>query len=443
MVARKLKSILKPGAGAKPDRLGFPEGICCVLGLSFCCIVASPICAADWPQWRGPRRDGHSAETHLLSEWPATGPRLIWQAHGLGWGFSTPSVAGDHIYLLGNEGLSNEFAMSLSAKDGRRLWSVKLGKVGRPEQNPNFPGARSTPTVDGRLLYALGSDGDLVCLQTASGKQRWRKHLVRDFAGNSGDWAYAESPLIDGDALICTPGGSNATMIALNKHTGAVLWQCAMPEADAAGYASAVVAELSGVKQYVQFLAKGLAGVEAGTGRLLWRYGQTAKGAPGVVVTPIVSDGYVFSSTAVSGGALIQPVKKDGQFVVEEVYYNRKLAFDICGVVKVGEYLYGTAGPMTRCVEFKTGAIKWEERSKSLSWLPADGQLYAHAEDGNVLLLQPTADGYREKARFMPPNRPEHQDFTALTYPVLADGRLYIREFDSLWCYDVKARPNK
>src|SRR6266404_721123 len=293
-----------------------------LLALSFCQLITPSIFAADWPQWRGPQRNGHSSETHLLREWPPDGPKLLWQVNDVGSGFSTPSVATGRIYLLANEGLTNEFALALSAKDGRQLWSVRLGNVGRPEQNPNYPGARSTPTVDGKLLYALGSDGDLVCLETAGGKQRWREHLGADFDGTPGDWAYAESPLIDGDALICTPGGNNATMLALNKMTGALIWKCAMPEADAAGYASAVAAELGGVKQYVQFLSNGLAGVEVQTGKLLWRYARTAKGAPGVVVTPIVSDGCVFSSTSVSGGAVVRPMKKDGAFVVEEIYFD-------------------------------------------------------------------------------------------------------------------------
>jgi outer membrane protein assembly factor BamB len=403
-------------------------------------MIAVPICAADWPQWRGLQRDGHSSETLLLREWPQDGPKLLWQVNDVGSGFSTPSVASGRIYLLGNEGLTNEFALALSAEDGRRLWAVRLGKVGRPEQNPNYPGARSTPTVDGNFLYALGSDGDLVCLETAGGKQRWRKHLGADFAGRPGDWAYAESPLVDGDALICTPGGSNATMVALNKMTGALIWKCAMPQADDAGYASAVAAEFSGVKQYVQFLSKGLAGVEAKTGKLLWRYARSAKGSPGVAMTPLVSDGCIFSSQAVPGGALIQPVKKDGAFVAEEIYFNPKLRFDMGGVVKVGDYFYGTPGASAMCVEFKTGAIKWQERSKSLSWLAADGRLYVHADDGNVALLEPTPEAYREKGRFTPQNRPAaHGDFTALSYPALAERRLYIRELNSLWCYDVKA----
>jgi len=410
-----------------------------LIKLSICAIIALPICAAYWPQYRGQQRNGHSAETGLLREWHQEGPKLLWQVNNVGSGFSTPSVVGGRIYLLGNEGLTNEFALALATQDGRRLWSAKLGKVGRPNQNPNFPGARSTPTVDGKLLYALGSDGDLVCLETVSGKERWRKHLVTDFQGNPGEWAYAESPLIDGDALICTPGGSNATMIALNKINGTIIWRCAMPEADDAGYASVLAAEFSGVRQYVQFLAKGLAGVEAKTGKLLWRYARTAKGSPGVLVT-LVSDGCVFSSTSVAGGALIQPVRKNGAFIAKEIYFDNKLRFDLGNVVKVGAYLYGTPGASVTCVEFKTGTIKWQEGSKSLSFLDVDGRLYTHAEDGYVALVEPSPEAYREKTRFIPPNRPvKHENFTALSYLALADAHLYIREFNSLWCYDVKS----
>lgn len=412
-----------------------------LLILSMLALMLAPSStAADWPQWRGPTRDGHSTETNLLTHWPTNGPPLLWQNTNVGRGFSTPSIAHGQVYLLGNHGLTNEFALALSATDGHQLWSTHLGKVGKTNQQPNYPGARSTPTVNGSLLYALGSDGDLLCIETTNGRIRWRKQLVTDFAGHPGDWAYAESPLIDGDKLICTPGGAQATLLALNKLTGDVIWKSPFPDADDAGYGSAVLAEFSGVRQYVQLLAKGLVGVEAATGKLLWRYGRTVKGAPGTVLTPIVSDGCVFTSTAVGGGALLRPQLKDGQFNPEEVYYNPKFRFDMGGVIKVGDYLYGTAGALGMCLDFKTGQIKWELRTKSITWLAADRHLYGHEETGAVLLTEPTPDAYRELSRFTPPNRPtDRLDFTALTYPALADGHLYIREFESLWCYDVKA----
>jgi outer membrane protein assembly factor BamB len=408
-----------------------------VLQFSILCAVSLPLFGADWPQWRGPQRNGHSEEKGLQQDWSTEKPKLAWQVSDIGFGYSTPSIAAGKIYLLSNEGTDGEAIQALSIKDGHGLWSAKLGKVGHPEQNPKYPGARSTPTVDGNRVYALGSDGDLVCIST-EGKEQWRKNLRSDFGGKYGEWAYAESPLVDGDAVVCTPGGTNATMVALNKTTGAVIWKCAMPEGDDAGYSSAVMAELSGVKQCVQFLAKGVAGVDATSGKLLWRYLRSAKGSPAVAMTPLVSEGCVYTGAFRAGGGLIKLEKKGEEFEVEELYFNNKLPIGIGSAIKVGPYFYGS-GQSLMCVDFKTGAIKWEERSKGLSWLAADGRLFAHADNGEVLLIEPSPEAYRERGRFAPPNRPaEHNDSSALTYPVLANGRLYIRELTSLWCYNVK-----
>src|SRR5207237_1896144 len=202
-------------------------------------------------------------------------------------------------YVLSNKGVEDELVMALGARDGKLIWSTRIGKVGNPDQQPNYPAARSTATVDGTSLYALGSDGDLACLETASGKLKWKKSLRADFGGQPGVWAYSESPLIDGDAVICTPGGNAATMIALNKKTGAVIWKSAIPGAQQAAYASATVGEIGGVKQYIQFLQKGVVGVDAGTGKLLWRYDLTAKGSPANIPTPLLHDGSVYSYAAV------------------------------------------------------------------------------------------------------------------------------------------------
>ena len=212
--------------------------------------------AGDWPQWRGPQRNGISQETGLLKEWPKDGPKLRWKVADIGSGYSTPAVVGERLYLLGNDGLENEFVEALAAKDGKRIWQTRVGNVGNPKQIPSFPAARSTPTVEGEFLYALGSDGDLACLEIGNGKVRWKKNLRSDFAGKPGTWAYSESPLIDGDALVCTPGGSAATLVALNKKTGEAIWKCALPEADEAAYASAIVVEAGGIKQYVQLVKK-------------------------------------------------------------------------------------------------------------------------------------------------------------------------------------------
>jgi outer membrane protein assembly factor BamB len=197
--------------------------------------------ADDWPQWRGPQRNGVSQETGLLRAWPAGGPKLLWQRSDIGEGYATPAVVGSRLYLLANRGLDDEFVAALGVEDGKQVWSTRIGKVGNPEQQPPFPMARSTPTVDGDWLYALGSDGDLACLATAGGKVRWHKSLRSEFGGRPGKWAYAESPLVDGDVLVCTPGGGTATLAALDKKSGAVLWKSAVPGGEEAAYASVTV----------------------------------------------------------------------------------------------------------------------------------------------------------------------------------------------------------
>lgn len=410
--------------------------------LALISLATTGLYAADYSQWRGPNRDGHSGETGLLQEWPADGPRLLWQINTMGAGYSTPSVVGDRLYLLSNEEL-DESVIALSTKDGSRIWANRIGKVGRPDQRPSYPGARSTPTVDGNHLFALGSDGDLVCFETGTGTEIWRKHLRNDFGGEYGTWAYAESPLVDGDKLICTPGGTESTMIALNKRTGELIWKCPVPEGSAAGYSSVLATELHGVKQYIQFLTSGLMGVDASTGKLLWRFEKTGNNSPAVIITPLVSDGLIYSGAFRATAALVDPVRNDeGDFTVREIYSANKLPYGTGGVIKVGDYFYGTGNQSTLCVDFKTGEIQWEERAMGpCSWLAADQRLYVHTESGEVGLIEPSWEGYREKGRFTPPGLPEraNQMEKAWAYPVVSDGHLYIRDKEMLWCYDVKA----
>jgi outer membrane protein assembly factor BamB len=402
------------------------------------------VLAGDWPQWRGPQRNGVSQETGLLKEWPADGPKLLWKVADIGSGYSTPAVVEDRLYLLANEGLDNEFVEALTVQGGKRIWSTRLGQVGNPKQNPNFPAARSTPTVEGEFLYALSSDGDLACLEIGPGQVRWQKNLRTDFGGKPGDWAYAESPLIDGDTLVCTPGGGQSTLVALNKKTGALIWKCALPEAGDAAYASAIVVEAGGVKQYVQLLQKGLVGVETTTGKLLWRYGKAVSRFNANIPTPVASEGYIYVGSAGTGGGAVQPKVKDGQIEPEQVYFEAKLPTAIGGVVKIGEHLYGTTAQAMLCLEFATGQIKWEDRALGAASLCyADGRLYLHAESGDVALVEPSPESYCEKGRFTPPGQPKHANpmEKAWAYPVVANGRLYIRDHGTLWCYDVKAVP--
>lgn len=400
---------------------------------------------SDWPQWRGPQRNGISHESGLLKQWPKEGPKLLWQVNDIGDGYSTPSVVGTRIYLMSNRGMENEFVQALSTQDGKPIWTTRVGNVGNPDQNPPFAKARSTPTVDGDFLYALGSDGDLVCLEAKSGKIRWQKNLRKEFGGQPHEWAYAESPLIDGDVLVVTPGGEQATMVALNKKTGAVIWKSAIPGADPAGYASAIVVQVGDRKQYVQFLSKGIVGVDAKTGAFLWRYKEVVKG-PAQAFTPVARDGYVYGGALSIGGGLVR-LKPEGPGVAaEQVYFERGLPNGFGGAVLVGDYLYGTRTRQgLAAVEFTTGKIRWQAESTSMGSVAyADGHLYLHDENGDFVLVEATPEGYREKGRFNPPNQSKKKQAgqmaeKAFAYPVIANGKLYIRDLDTLWAYDIKA----
>jgi len=404
-----------------------------------------PPITADWPQWRGPQRNGKSAESGLLRQWPAGGPKLVWQVNDIGDGYSTPAVVGTRIYLMSNRGMDNEFVQALSTQDGKPIWTTRVGNVGNPNQDPSYPKARSTPTVDGDVLYALGSDGDLACLEIKTGKIRWQKSLRKDFGGEPGEWAYAESPLVDGDAVVVTPGGASATMAALSKKTGATIWKSAIPGGDRAGYASAIVVQAAGRKQYVQFLSKGIVGVDAQTGQFLWRYAEAAKG-PAQMWTPIARDEYVYGGANGVGGALIRLKGNDGGVAAEQVYFQRGLPNGIGGAVLVDDHLYGTeAGQSLVAIEFATGKVKWKAENVGFGSVAyADGLLYVHGVKGDMALIEANPEAFREKGRFTPPNQPTHKAVgpypeQSFSYPVIANGRLYIRDLETLWAYDIKA----
>ncbi len=400
--------------------------------------------ANDWAQWRGPQRNGVSEETGLLQEWPKEGPKLLWKVSDVGRGYSAPAVKGNTLYLIGNDGLSNEFVQAISVHDGHRLWRTRLGEVGNPKQNPSFPAARSTPTVDGDTLYALSSDGVMACVDVAEGKIRWQKNVRTEFGGRPGEWSYSESPLVDGDQVVCTPGGSEATLLALNKHTGDLVWKSVLPEADTAAFASAIVVELGGIRQYVQLLQKGLVGVEATTGKMLWRYQKPVSVYGANIPTPVASGPYVYCASAGTGGGTIKLKVNDGRLEIEPVYFGPKYPTAIGGAVAVDGVLYGTAAQALLCIDFATGQVKWEARSIApAALLVADHRLYLRGENGEVGLATLSQKGYEEKGRFTPSDQPKptQQMERSWAYPVVANGCLYLRDHDRLWAYDIRRAP--
>lgn len=395
----------------------------------------------DWPQFRGPGGTGVSAEKGLLKEWPKAGPKLLWQQPDIGDGYGTVAVAANRIYAVSNHGMDDEFVQALSVAKGEPVWAARLGGVGNPNQQPPYPMARSTPALDGDRLYVFSSDGDLACFRAATGEVVWQKSVRKDFDGVPGTWGYGESPLLDGDVVVVTPGGPAATMVALHKMTGAVIWKSAVPGGDKAAYASAIATTAAGRKQYVQFLDKGVVGVDAKTGAFLWRYTGTA-GGPANIASPIARGNFVYSTNARRfNGGLVQLTAVAGGVAAEQVYLGRDMPNSLGGQVLVGDVIYGTNQQGPVAADFATGKIHWQDAAFGPgALLYAEDRLYYHAESGEVALVDATTAGYRELGRFTPPNPPKRRDSRerAWSYPVVANGRMYIRDLGCLWCFDVK-----
>ena len=321
---------------------------------------------------------------------------------------------------------------------GRRRsarWAISTKRRASP--------TRSTPTVDGDRSYALGSDGDLACLEVATGKVVWAINIRSEFGGQYGVWAYSESPLVDGDPSFARQAEREATMLALDKASGRLFGNRRFPAAIRQATPRRSRSKSNGVKQYVQFLQKGVVGVEAKTGKFLWRDDRSAQGSPANIPTPVAADGLVYTGTNRGGGGLVKLTHSGDEFKAEPVYFAKELPTSIGGSVKVGDYLYGTNNGGLMCVEFATGEITWRERSiGAASTIYADGRLYLMGEgqEGELALVEATPDEYREKGRFSPPSQPDRGKSKRWTYPVIANGKLYVRDFDVMWCYDIQAK---
>jgi outer membrane protein assembly factor BamB len=400
----------------------------------------------DWPQWQGPDRNAVSKERGLLQEWPKDGPPLAWKINGLGGGYSAPSIAAGRIFGMSNRG-GDEVAWALSETDGKELWVTRLGPPARQRMPQGKEGPGCTPTVDGDRLYVLGLGGDLACLQGGDGKILWRRSLTGDFGGRVPMWSYRESPLVDGDKVICTPGGPDTTLVALDKRTGKTIWKSQVPGSPGPGYASAIAIDFAGQRQYVQFTQKTLVGVAASDGKFLWRYDKPASHIN--CSTPVYHDGQVFAASAYNVGGGLVKLSKDsnGGVKAEEVYFTKKMQNHHGGMILLDGCLYGAnggnGGGYLICLDFKTGKVLWDERDKGRAGVPkgsvalADGRLYYRTENGTMLLIEPNPQQYIERGRFQQPDRSRSP---AWAHPVLANGKLYLRDQDVLLCYDVKAK---
>jgi outer membrane protein assembly factor BamB len=404
-------------------------------------VLASAVCAfAGWPQWRGPHRDGVAAEKGLRHHWDEALP-LLWKTQGLGDGYAGVVVDRGIVCTLGaHQGKTTVIA--LSDKDGKELWGAEIADSGGRGESA----AMCTPTIDGERVYAVSGDGHLVCLKLATGERVWRKSFKEDYDGQTQQFGYAESPLVDGDKLICSPGGPKAGIVALDKKTGDELWRCALSfdgkmDQVGASYASVVISHGAGVRQYVQLMKAGLVGVDAATGKQLWSYSRL--GAINSPCTPIVRGDYVFAPCGwYVGSPLLKLVPSaDSGVEAKEVYLLEpsQLATNSGGAVLVGDYVYGShvSTGMPQCIELLTGKLMWEKGrgpgSGPAAVIAAEGHLYLVYENAVVALVAATPEKYHLKGRFrLPGGR------GSLAHPAISNGRLYVRAQDTLYCYDLR-----
>ncbi len=416
------------------------------------CAIAAEPAGAEWPTFRGLKRDNISPDKGLLKEWPEDGPKLLWKATGAGLGFSSVTVAAGKVFTMGTaDGKSYIHAFSAS-KGGEALWSTALGKGG----DESYKGTRCTPAYDGGLVYGLSALGDFACVTADKGEVKWKKSLTKDFGGSWGGWQYSESPLIDGDRVIITPGGSKALMVCLNKKTGEEIWRTDGGKAGdsspsgSAGYASVVISNAGGVKQYVTLVGKGVIGVSAKDGKLLW-YHPAFRDNTANIPSPIVIGDQILATAGYGQPAmLLNLTKGDDGFKVEEAWSKPSIGNRLGGAVVVGGLVFfdqDMSGNL-HALKWKDGEKVWERdrppaKSKrfnkgrnSAALAYADGMLYVRYQNGWMALVPAGGTAYEEKGGFQIPG----VERESWSHPVVIGGRLYLREDDAIYCYDVKAK---
>jgi len=394
--------------------------------------------AGYWPQWRGPDRSNISPDTRLLPEWPKAGPPLVWRLQGLGDGVSPTSIGGGRIFSISLYD-TTEYLRALDEQTGEALWSAVLAEQTLPQSRLMRWYTQRSPTIDGERLYVISLAGELTCFQTHGGKKLWRKNYITDFAGQHQVFGYCDSPLVEGEKLICTPGGDAATIVALDKQTGEVLWKCPVAGEGRAAYSNGVLTTIAGQRQFVTCLGTALVGVSAESGQLLWRHGGSTPFRRHH--TPFVRDGLVTCINGLGGGITqVKVSHENGAYSVAEVYASKvgPLAPFQDDTVFLGERLYDHANGAFACFDVQTGTRIWAKRMGLATAIAyADGRFYFHGDDGRVRLVEVVLDEPIVKGEFV---LPDHQDTLGTTRPIVTGGRLYVREDDQLFCFDVRDR---
>lgn len=431
----------------KLQRMIFPKWICPLV------LLLSPVAelfAADWPQWRGPRRDGVCDETGLLQQWPEGGPPLVWTSTNLGRGYSAPIVVGQRIFLAGDVGEElHLFALDL---EGKPVWQAKNG---RSWKSP-YPGARASCTYSEGRLYHLNAHGRLACLDADTGQEFWSVNVVERFDGKVIHWGLSENLLVDGPRVIVTAGGSKGLMAALDKKTGETVWasdplrlgESRLPaherlsepfgEVDNASYASPILVTVGGRRQIVNCSLRHVFGVDADTGQLLWTRPMRTRYSV-IAMTPVLVGDSIFVTAPHGEGGRLYRLRANGPRLELESLWSTQL--DACqgGIVYVDGALYGAMYDKARTwlsVDARTGTTRYQLNDFAKgSMLYADKRLYCLSEQGEVALLEPRADRFEVKGRFkLVPERKSD----VWTHPVISNGRLYLRYNETLFCYDVR-----
>ena len=400
-----------------------------VVVLAFPALVTNRV-LDDWPQWRGPNRDGRATERGLKKSWPAGGPPLAWRTTGAGEGYSSFAVAGGRLYTMGARG-NSEYVVAFDAASGKRLWTTANGSR---FSNDRGDGPRGTPTVDGGRVYAFGASGDLAALDAATGKTVWSVNVLRQFGGSNITWGLSESPLVLDDRVLVNAGGNGASMVALKKSDGSLIWKS---QSDEPGYSSAVVQDVGGTRQAIFFTGERVVGVDVRDGRLLWSYNRVSNRTANVA-TPVVQGNRVFlSSDYGTGAALLEMAPSGGGITAREVYFTREMRNHHASSVLVGDHLYGFNSAILTAMRFDDGQVAWRSRDfPKGSLVYADERLYLYSERGDVALAEPSPAGYREHGRF----QLQTGSLPTWSHPVVSGGKLYLRDQDVLYAYDVAAR---
>ena len=411
----------------KIERLRAVASVTVLLVLSLSAAVSNRT-LSDWPQWRGVNRDGISTEKGLLKTWPQGGPKLAWQTKGAGEGYSSFAVAAGKVYTLGARG-GTEYVMAFDEATGKKLWEVAHGNR---FSNDRGDGPRATPTVDGAQLYAYGASGDLAAMDAATGKVIWKINVLERFGGSNITWGLSESPLVLRDRVIVNAGGPGASIIAVNKKDGAVLWRS---QGDQAGYSSAILHEVGGTPQAIVFTGQRAVGVDTRDGRLLWSYDRVSNRTANIA-TPIARGNRVFLSSDYGTGAALLELTPSGKTIdAREVYFTREMRNHHASSVLVGDHLYGFSGAILTAMKFDTGEVAWRDRSVGKgSVIFADERLYLFSEGGVVGLAEANPAAYREHGRF----QLRTGSLPTWSHPVVANGKLYLRDQDTIYAYNVR-----